>query len=138
MIYELQVIVGGMNFVFVFIISGLLDGDFFEIINFGFVSMDVSCLGIECYYVGGSESIVLLREIILVLGEVVMIYFGDGIDDLVNVYFNVVGVVNLMLGDDVVYVLSYSGIVLDVVVLGNFNFVGLGMFVIVSSIDWNG
>jgi subtilisin-like proprotein convertase family protein len=138
MTHDLQATVGGTDPVPAFITSGPPDGDFLEITNFGPASMDVSCLGIERHHAGGSESIALPRFTILAPGEVLTIHFGDGTDDQADGYFNVAGAANLTPGEGAAYVISHSGTVLDVAVLGNFNPVGLGTLATVNSVDWSG
>jgi subtilisin-like proprotein convertase family protein len=138
MTHDLQATVGGTEPVPAFITSGTPDGDFLEITNFGPASMDVSCLGIERHHAGGSESIALPRFTVLAPGEVVTIHFGDGTDDQTNRFFNVAGAANLTPGEGAAYVISHSGTVLDVAVLGNFNPVGLGTLATVGSTDWSG
>ncbi|MEL7426454.1 MAG: HYR domain-containing protein, partial [Bacteroidota bacterium] len=136
--HDLQAAVGGTNPVPAFVTSGSPDGDFLEITNFGPASMDVSCLGIERHHAGGSEQIALPRGTIVAPGEVVTIHFGDGTDDPANRFFHVAGAPNLAPGESAAYVLSHSGTVLDVAVLGNFNPVGLGTLATVASADWSG
>lgn len=62
---------------------------------------------------------------ILQLGEVLMIYFGKGINVLVDYFFNVDDVVNLLVDELVVYIISLLCFILDVVVMNGFDISGL-------------
>lgn len=71
--------------------------------------------------------------IVFEFGGVFVVYFGNGIDDLANYIFNVFGVLDLSIMIGVVYVVSLSGVILDVVVFGSFFIVVILLFV-----DWSG
>jgi len=135
---HLQAVAGGTSPVPAFITSGLPNGDFLEITNFGPAAMDVSCLNIERLHNGGSETFSVPRGQILAAGEVLTLHFGNGTDHPALHYFNVPGGANLPAGQPAAYVISHSGAVLDVVVLGSFNPVGQGTLATVQVGQWNG
>lgn len=135
---HIQAVSGGTIPAPPFITSGLPDGDFLEITNFGPAAMDVSCLNIERLYPGGSETYSVPRGQILSAGQVLTIHFGSGIDAPGQHYFNVAGAANLDAGQGAAYVISHSGTVLDVVVIGTYNPQGQGTLATVPAGQWSG
>lgn len=135
---HIQAISGGTLPAPAWIATGLPDGDFLEITNFGPAAMDVSSLNIERIYTGGGETFSIPRGQILNAGEVLTLHFGNGTDHPTVHHFNIPGGANLPAGQPAAYVISHSGVVLDVVVLGSFNPVGQGTLATVPVGQWSG
>ncbi len=114
------------------------NADFLEVTNFGPAAMDVSCLNIERLYLGGSDVYAVPSGVVLLPGQVLTIHFGEGTDDPANHFFNVPGATELPATQGAAYVISHSSVVLDVVVLGDYNPVGQGSMALVGLTDWVG
>ena len=136
--HNLQAGVGGTHPVPSFITGVQPNSDFLELTNFGPASLDVSCLGIERLYPGGSETYSIPQGTILSSGEVLTLHFGEGVDYPANRFFNIGTSTNLGAGQSAAYVISHSGTVLDVAVLGGYNPIGQGSLAVVGINDWNG
>ena len=99
--------------------------DAIEITNFGSANLDVSCLMIERFYAGGSESYGVPAGVILASGGVLTIHFGDGHDDPVNNVYYVPGTTDLAIDEPTAYIVSLSRSVLDVAVMNGFDVSGV-------------
>ena len=106
--------------------------------NLGPADLDISCLDIERIHTDGQETYQVPRDVVLAPGEVLTIHFGAGLDDPYNRYYNVAGAANLAPSASAAYVLSLSGVTLDVVVLGNYFQLGQSTLSPVTASDWEG
>ena len=135
--HQLEATVGGQEVVPSFI-TGTGTDDYLEVTNHGPAAMDVSCLAIERLYDGGGETYAVPRGAILEPGEVLTLHFGAGEDDPANHYYNVPAVTDLAAITPAAYILSHSGVTLDVAVVGQFFGLNQSTLSFVSSEDWTG
>jgi subtilisin-like proprotein convertase family protein len=111
--------------------------DYVEITNFGPAAFDLSCLIVERFYGDSVNSFLVPGRFVLPVGEVLTLHYGDGTDDPASYFFNVPAG-DLTITDGAVYVMSYKGLVLDVLAVNGMNPIGVGVASIVSSADWTG
>gem|GEM_PF-745728 len=135
--HELEAPIGGQLNRPTFI-TGSGSDDYLEVTNHGPASFDVSCLAIERLYEGGSEIYAVPRGAILGAGEVLTLHFGEGEDDPVNHYYNIPTETDLSSVTAAAYILSHSGITLDVAILGQFFALSQSTLSFVGTEDWTG
>lgn len=135
--HELEATIGGQAVVPSFITNSGSD-DYLEITNHGPASMDVSCLAIERLFDGGSETYSVPRGAILDAGEVLTIHFGEGEDDPDHHYYNVPNAADLSAITPAAYILSHSGVTLDVAVIGQYFGLEQSTLSFVTAEDWTG
>ena len=133
---DIDAVAGGMN-PNPFTVADV-NGDYLEVTNFGPASLDVSCMLVQRITIDTIESYSIPFGIVLGVGDVLTIHFGEGTDDTTNFFFNVPGTVNLASSDQAAYVIGHSGTVLDVVALNGFNPAGLGDGILVPADEWTG
>lgn len=126
-------------------VPGFIDAqsgdDFLEITNFGPAAIDLGCLSIERIGVlndPANESFMVPNGTVLEAGEVLVVHFGPGLDDLENRYFNIPDALDLEIGVAASYVISLKGRVIDVVSINGHDPIGLGTLAVVRAEDWNG
>jgi hypothetical protein len=135
---DLQSTYGGTNPLPGFLSGASADGDYLEVTNFGPAAMDVSCLNIERLHSAGVDTITVPFGTVLAAGEVLTIHFGDGINDSSNAFFHANGAPNLAATESAAYIISHSGTVLDVVVVGNYSNFSNAVFATPSADEWSG
>ena len=87
--------------------------DYVEITNYGPATMDVSCLKVE--RIGGNNEVFVVPDgVVLGVGQVLTIHYGDGPDAPLFNFFNVPGAADLGQSEAAAYVISIDTIALDV------------------------
>lgn len=112
--------------------------DYVEISNFGHAALDVSCLNIERISTLGSENFIVPNGTNLLPGRVLTLHYGNGTDAPTNLFFNLKCAGDLRSSDPAAYVISYGGIVLDVLTVNGFDPVGQSLLASVIATDWSG
>jgi|GEM_PF-1444178 len=118
-------------------VEGTGSDDYVEITNYGPCSVIISCLQLERVSTA-SDVYAFEGEIIIPVGQTLVVHYGEGTDSPSDRYFNAASDVDLMSGDAAAYILSINGHVLDVVSTNGFNPVGQGTVATVDGDDWSG
>ena len=134
---ELQSTNGGTNPLPAFIPNDPGD-DYLEFTVFGPGSIDLSCLIVERISAVGSDTFLIPAYTVASPGDVITIHFGDGLDDPANLFYNLPGAADFAPGNQATYLISFEGLVLDVVSVNGHNANGLGESATVQTGDWNG
>ncbi|MBK7094827.1 MAG: HYR domain-containing protein [Saprospiraceae bacterium] len=116
----------------------ITNDDYLEIANIGPVTMNLSGLQIE--RISGTESDIFTvpDNTIMPVGKTMVIHFGNGTDDVSNLFFNVPCAQDWGTGVPSAYIMSFKGRVLDLVSLNGFDPVGEGSLAIATAADWKG
>lgn len=115
--------------------------DFLEITNFGPAAFDISRMQIErlgTMNAPENETFQLPLGTVLEAGEVAIIHFGPGVDDLANRYFNLPDAVDLDIFMPAAYVISLHGRVIDLVAMNGYDPTGQGTLAVVPAEHWLG
>ncbi|MCZ2101999.1 MAG: HYR domain-containing protein, partial [Chitinophagales bacterium] len=112
--------------------------DYVEITNIGPATMNISGLTLERLGYVLPEVWTVPDNTIMGVGQTLVVHFGNGNDDPINLFFNVPCAIDMTTGQGAAYVLSFKGRVLDVVSVNGYAPVGQGTAAVVQASDWTG
>lgn len=112
--------------------------DFLEVTHLGPGSLDIGGLVVERSGPNPGESMVIPDGTVMGPGDVLVIHFGNGEDDPGELFFNVRCAVDLSPGTPAAYLISFRGVVIDLVAINGYDPVGVPAMAVISSADWSG